>query len=216
MAAGQNSGGGGRSTKGVACFVGHEAGVGLSMNGILRAIVVAVLPLAAAPVLAAAECPALLDHRFARLQDEVPQSLCDYRGRVVLVVNTASYCGFTGQYDGLEKMYAKYREQGLVVIGFPSNDFGSQEPGSNAEIADFCRLTYGVKFPMFAKSEVVGAGANPLYRQLAAATGERPRWNFHKYLIDRSGRKVSSFPSKTAPDSPAFVAAVEKALAERP
>ena len=179
----------------------------------------AVLAILAAPALAPAVeqgCPPLIDHRFQRLQDGATQSLCQFRGKVLLVVNTASYCGFTGQYDGLEKMYAKYREQGLVVIGFPSNDFGSQEPGSNAEIADFCRLTYGVKFPMFAKSEVVGAGANPLYRQLAAATGERPRWNFHKYLIDRSGRKVSSFPSKTAPDSPAFVAAVEKALAERP
>ncbi len=174
------------------------------------------LGLPAAPAWAADACPALLDHRFARLQDDAPQSMCDYRGKVLLVVNTASYCGFTGQYDGLEKMYAKYRDQGLVVVGFPSNDFGGQEPGSNKEIADFCRLTYGVKFPMFAKSDVVGARTNPLYRQLAAATGEKPQWNFHKYLIDRSGTRVQSFPSKTSPDSPAFVAAVEKALAARP
>jgi len=169
-----------------------------------------------AAALAAGACPALLDHRFPRLQDEALQSLCDYRGKVVLVVNTASYCGFTGQYDGLEKMYARYRDQGLVVIGFPSNDFGSQEPGSNKEIADFCRLTYGVKFPMFAKSDVVGPASNALYRQLAAATGERPAWNFHKYLIDRRGLAVGSFPSRTSPDNPAFVAAVEKALAARP
>ncbi|HOB45707.1 MAG TPA: glutathione peroxidase [Zoogloea sp.] len=192
------------------------------MKAILRSMALAALLLAGAGAARAAEgaCPALLNHSFARLQDEAPQpqpqSLCQYKGKVVLVVNTASYCGFTGQYDGLEKMYAKYREQGLVVIGFPSNDFGSQEPGSNKEIAEFCRLTYGVKFPMFAKSDVVGAAANPLYRQLAAATGEKPKWNFHKYLIDRSGQKVMSFPSTTAPDSRTFVAAVEKALAERP
>ena len=168
----------------------------------------------AGPASGASEaCPALLDHSFPRLQDEAPQSLCQYRGKVVLVVNTASYCGFTGQYDGLEKMYAKYKEQGLVVLGFPSNDFGSQEPGNNKEIADFCRLTYGVKFPMLAKTVVSGAGANPLYKQLAAATGERPKWNFHKYLIDRSGAKVTSFSSMTSPDSSRFVSAVEKALA---
>ncbi|RTL32932.1 MAG: glutathione peroxidase [Rhodocyclaceae bacterium] len=161
-------------------------------------------------------CPALLNYTFPRLQDESPQPLCQYRGKVVLVVNTASYCGFTGQYDGLEKMYAKYKDQGLVVLGFPSNDFGGQEPGSNKEIADFCRLTYGVKFPMLGKSDVVGSATNPLYKQLASITGEKPKWNFHKYLIDRSGQKVLSFPSSTAPDSKTFVTAVERALAERP
>ncbi len=188
------------------------------MSALFRTMALALLTVSAAPSVAAdpESCPTLLKHTFARLQDEAPQSLCQHAGKVVLVVNTASYCGFTGQFDGLEKMYAKYQEQGLVVVGFPSNDFGSQDPGSNKEIADFCRLTYGVKFPMFAKSEVVGGGTNPLYRQLAAATGEKPKWNFHKYLIDRSGKKVSSFPSTTAPDSRSFVAAVEKALAERP
>lgn len=170
----------------------------------------------AAPGAAAQACPALLNYTFPRLQDEAPQSLCQYQGKVVLVVNTASYCGFTGQYDGLEKMYAKYKEQGLVVLGFPSNDFGGQEPGSNKEIADFCRLTYGVKFPMLAKSDVLGSSANPLYKQLGSLTGERPKWNFHKYLIDRSGQKVLSFPSTTAPDNKTFVSAVERALAERP
>lgn len=179
-------------------------------------IAVAAIFAAGAAHAATEPCPALLDHNFTRLQDDAPQSLCQYRGKVVLVVNTASYCGFTGQYDGLEKMYAKYRDQGLVVVGFPSNDFGSQEPGSNKEIADFCRLTYGVKFPMFAKSDVTGAATNPLYRQLASATGERPKWNFHKYLIDRSGQKVLSFPSTTSPDSRTLVNAVEKALADRP
>ena len=187
------------------------------MPALRHHLIVAAVVFAAGAAHAATEaCPALLDHNFPRLQDDAPQSLCQYRGKVVLVVNTASYCGFTGQYDGLEKMYAKYRDQGLVVVGFPSNDFGSQEPGSNKEIADFCRLTYGVKFPMFAKSDVTGASTNPLYRQLASATGERPKWNFHKYLIDRSGQKVLSFPSTTSPGSRSLVNAVEKALAERP
>ena len=174
------------------------------------------LTLGVIPVSSAVECPALLNHTFSALQDGKPMPLCQYAGKVILVVNTASFCGFTSQYEGLEKLYAQLKDRGLVVLGFPSNDFGEQEPGSDKEIADFCRLTYGVKFPMFAKSEVVGAGTNPLYRQLAAATGEKPKWNFHKYLIDRSGKKVSSFPSTTAPDSRSFVAAVEKALAERP
>ena len=188
------------------------------MKAILRSMALAALLLAGAGAARAAEgaCPALLNHSFARLQDEAPQpqpqSLCQYKGKVVLVVNTASYCGFTGQYDGLEKMYAKYREQGLVVIGFPSNDFGSQEPGSNKEIAEFCRLTYGVKFPMFAKTEVIGSAAHPLFRQLASLTGERPKWNFHKYLIARDGRTVRSFPSTTEPTDSTFVAAIEDAL----
>jgi len=186
------------------------------MLALCRHILVLALMFVAGAAHAAAEaCPALLDHRFPRLQDDAPQSLCQYKGKVVLVVNTASFCGFTSQYDGLEKMYAKYREQGLVVVGFPSNDFGSQEPGSNKEIADFCRLTYGVKFPMFAKTDVTGSSTNPLYRQLASLTGERPKWNFHKYLIDRSGQKVLSFPSTTSPDSRSLVNAVEKALADR-
>jgi glutathione peroxidase len=188
------------------------------MTRYFRSLAAAILlGLGASAAQAAAEaCPALLDYTFPKLQDDTPQSLCQYRGKVVLVVNTASFCGFTGQYEGLEKMYAKYKEQGLVVIGFPSNDFGSQEPGSNKEIAEFCRLTYGVKFPMLAKSDVVGSGTNPLYKRLASITGEKPKWNFHKYLIDRSGQKVVSFPSTTSPESKTFVNAVEKALAERP
>ena len=148
----------------------------------------------AATVETARGCPPLLDHTFPGLQDEKPRSMCQYAGKVVLVVNTASFCGYTSQYEGLESLYDKYKARGLVVVGFPSNDFGNQEPGSNKEIADFCRLTYGVRFPMFARSSVSGRGANPLYRQLGDSTGERPRWNFHKYLIDRSGTTVKSFP----------------------
>uniref|UniRef100_B1XSB3 Glutathione peroxidase n=1 Tax=Polynucleobacter necessarius subsp. necessarius (strain STIR1) TaxID=452638 RepID=B1XSB3_POLNS len=112
------------------------------------------------------------------LQDEAPQNLCQYQGKVILVVNTASFCGFTSQYEGLEKIYTKYKDQGFVVLGFPSNDFGQQEPGSNKDIADFCKNTYEVKFPMFAKSMVSGNNPNPLFKMLIAKTGTTPKWNF--------------------------------------
>ena len=157
-------------------------------------------------------CPAILQHKFNRLQDEAPQNLCQYAGKVTLVVNTASYCGFTSQYQGLEDLFAKYQSKGLVVLGFPSNDFGQQEPGSSKEIADFCFNTYGVKFPMFSKAVVVGAKRNALYQELAKATGKTPEWNFHKYLIDRNGKVLASFPSNVAPDNKTLLAAIEKAL----
>ncbi|EJE48723.1 glutathione peroxidase [Acidovorax sp. CF316] len=159
-------------------------------------------------------CPATLQHTYLRLQDEKPQSLCQYAGRVVLVVNTASFCGFTGQYKGLEDLYARYKDKGLVVLGFPSNDF-SQESGSNQQIADFCENTFGVKFPMFAKSVVTGAEASPLFRQLAQMSGP-PRWNFHKYLLGRDGKLVDSYTSLTAPDSKSLVRAIEQQLATAP
>ncbi len=169
---------------------------------------------APAPAQAAetAACPATLNHVFARLQDETPQSLCQYSGKVVLVVNTASYCTFTPQYKGLEALYARYRERGLVVLGFPSNDF-AQETGDNRQIADFCENTYGVKFPMFTKSSVRGPQANPLFRQLAQATGRQPLWNFHKYLIARDGSVVTSYTSLTGPDSSTLTKDIEKQLA---
>lgn len=171
----------------------------------------------AAPVQAAAPatCPALLQHQFPRLQDDAPQNLCQYAGKVLLVVNTASYCGFTGQYQGLEAMYAKYQSRGLVVLGFPSNQFGQQEPGSSKDIADFCFNTYGVKFPMFAKSDVKGANKNALYVQLVKATGQEPQWNFNKYLVDRRGKVVASYPSEVEPESAQLVSAVEKALGQK-
>jgi glutathione peroxidase len=165
---------------------------------------------AAAP--AAASCPAILKQSFNRLQDEAPQDLCQYAGKVILVVNTASYCGYTKQYEGLEALYGKYSGKGLVVLGFPSNDFGKQEPGSAKEIADLCYNTYGVKFPMFAKTVVSGTAANPFYASLIKATGKTPAWNFHKYLIDRNGKVVESFPSKVTPEDKQLVGAVEKAL----
>jgi glutathione peroxidase len=159
-------------------------------------------------------CPPILNHRFNRLQDEARQDLCQYSGKVVLVVNTASYCGFTHQYKGLEALQAKYKEKGLVVLGFPSNDFGKQEPGSDKEIADFCFNTYGVKFPMFSKSSVAGSGANPLHAALIKATGTTPKWNFYKYLIDRNGNVTGSYSSLTEPDDKSLVADIEKALVQ--
>ena len=166
-----------------------------------------------APVLpvTASACAPLLQHSFLRLQDEKPQALCQYSGKVLVVVNTASFCGFTSQYAGLEALHKKYRDKGLVVLGFPSNDF-SQETGSNKDIAEFCENTFGVKFPMFAKSGVSGKTANPLYRQLAASTGKAPSWNFHKYVIGRDGQSVSSFGSSVDPANAAFLNDIEKKL----
>ncbi|MBP7606646.1 MAG: glutathione peroxidase [Giesbergeria sp.] len=161
----------------------------------------------------AAACPALLQHTVLRLQDEAPQSLCQYSGKVLLVVNTASFCGFTGQYEGLEALHKRFQAKGLVVLGFPSNDF-SQETGDNKQIAAFCSNTFGVKFPMFTKTGVTGDAASPLYRQLAQQTGKAPQWNFYKYLVGRDGRVLQSYSSMTGPDNAGLVRAVEQALAQ--
>lgn len=171
-------------------------------------------PTAQAPApTAAGACPASLNFRVKRLQDDAPQDLCQYAGRVVLVVNTASYCGYTHQYEGLEALYAKYRDKGLTVLGFPSNDF-QQEPGNSKQIADFCYNTYRVKFPMFSKTAVVGAGASPLYSWLATQTGQPPKWNFHKYLLDRTGRVAAVFPSSVEPSDPTLIKRIDALLAE--
>jgi len=182
----------------------------------LAALAAPALPAATTAAQPAAEagCPALLRHTFPRLQDEKPQSLCQYRGKVLLVVNTASFCGFTPQYEGLEKLHARYKDRGLVVLGFPSNDF-AQEKGSNKEIADFCENTFGVKFPMFGKTAVRGSDANPLFKELAAQTGRAPLWNFHKYLIGRDGKVVASYTSLTKPDDAALLKTLEQQLAAR-
>ena len=163
-----------------------------------------------------AECPALLRYRFNRLQTGEPQSLCQFQGKVLVIVNTASYCGYTGQYEGLQALYRKYKGRGLVVVGFPSNDFGGQEPGSNQEIAQFCRLTYGVQFPMFEKSSVTKVSANPLFASLSASTGVMPQWNFYKYVVDRNGQAVAGYGSRTTPDDRELVRTVERLLAEKP
>jgi glutathione peroxidase len=162
----------------------------------------------------AASCSGLLQQSYLRLQDEKPQSLCQYSGKVVVVVNTASFCGFTSQYEGLEALYAKYKDRGLVVLGFPSNDF-SQETGSNKQIADFCENTFGVKFPMAVKSTVTGKDAIPLFKELAAKTSTPPRWNFYKYVIARDGVQVAAFSSNADPAGAQFVKEIEKQLTAR-
>ena len=181
----------------------------------IYAFIVAALATLASPapnIAAEDPCPSVLDHKFANLMDD-SVSLCQFRGKVLLIVNTASECGYTPQYDGLEKLYRRYRDKGFAVLGFPANDFGGQEPGVNKEIAQFCQVNYGITFPMFAKTSVVGANANPLYRALAAKTGKPPRWNFHKYLLDRSGEPVAAFESAVEPTDPRLTAQIEKLLA---
>jgi glutathione peroxidase len=170
--------------------------------------------LASAASTAAASCPPLLNRSMPNLFDQ-PTSLCQYAGKVLLVVNTASECGYTPQYEGLERLYRKYKDRGLVVMGFPANDFGAQEPGSNKDIAAFCQINYGVSFPMFAKISVAGRNADPLFVQLRTASGSAPGWNFHKYLVDRSGAKVASFASTVAPDDRRLAGDIERLLASR-
>ena len=160
---------------------------------------------------ASVACPALLNHTVPRLQDGKPQSLCQYAGKVLLVVNTASYCGFTSQFEGLESLNAKNAARGLVVLGFPSNDF-RQEDADAKKTAEVCFNTYGVKFPMFATTAVRGGNAHPLFRQLAQATGQQPSWNFAKYLVGRDGKPIAHFDSSAEPTSAAISGAIEKAL----
>jgi glutathione peroxidase len=162
---------------------------------------------------AAAPCASLLSHEVRNILGE-KENLCEYAGKVVLVVNTASQCGYTPQYKGLQSLHEKYKAKGLVILGFPCNDFGKQEPGSEKEIAEFCDRTYAVKFPMFGKTSVA-PGASPFFDGLAKATAQRPQWNFHKYLIARDGSRVASFGSKVEPESRELVARLEEFLAAR-
>src|SRR5258706_9199966 len=166
------------------------------------------------PLASAAVCGNLLDHTVADIIG-TQENLCQYAGKVVLVGNTASYCGYTPQYKGLEALNEKYKARGLVILGFPSNDFGQQEPGSEKEIADFCDRTYAVKFPMFAKTAVKDPGGSAVFDGLAKVTGERPKWNFHKYLVARDGKTAVSFPSKVEPESKEFLSKVEELLAAK-
>lgn len=147
----------------------------------------------------AADCPTLLNRTITTLQgDKI--NLCQYAGKPILVVNTASRCGFTPQFDQLESMYSKYGQRGLLVLGFPSNDF-KQELSTKGEIANFCKSTYKVKFPMSEPSIVTGTNANDLFKALAKSTGTEPQWNFHKYLISTDGKTVYSFATEIEPDS---------------
>ncbi|RDZ28401.1 glutathione peroxidase [Lysobacter silvisoli] len=184
----------------------------LSSPQVRRSAAVAALSLLLVAGLASA-AGALLDRSFRPLAGKAPVNLQrQYGGDVLLVVNTASKCGFTPQFEALEGLQAKYKAQGFAVLGFPSGDFKAQEFDDEKQIQEFCTLTYGVKFPMFEKVHVIGDQATPLYRDLAQAAGEAPKWNFHKYLIGRDGRLIASYGSKTKPDDPAVVAAIEAAL----
>ena len=168
------------------------------------------LPLLVMPL---AEASSVLDHHYRPLASRQSVHLAsEHAGKVLLVVNTASRCGYTGQYEGLEALHQRLQERGFAVLGFPSNDFLGQEPGSEEEIAQFCTLTYGVKFPMYEKVVVKGGQATGLYRDLAAATGVAPGWNFHKYLVGRDGQVLAQFPSKVRPDDPQLLVAIARAL----
>jgi glutathione peroxidase len=158
------------------------------------------------------------DYSFNTLMGKEKLPLSSYKGDVIMVVNTASKCGFTPQYAALEKLYNTYKAQGFVIIGVPSNDFGKQEPGSSQEIADFCKINYGVTFPMTAKEDVRGKHRHPFYRwaKKELGFGAGPKWNFHKYLINRRGELIDYFNSTTAPDAKRVINAIEKALNEKP
>lgn len=169
---------------------------------------------AAAALLAVASLRAASLHDFTMDSiDGQPVPLAQYKGKVALVVNVASRCGFTPQYTALEAVYRKYKDRGVVVLGFPANNFRGQEPGTNAEIADFCKRTYDVTFPMFSKISVLGEDKAPLYKFLTAG-GNEIEWNFTKFVVGKDGQVVARFPSKVTPDSPEVVAAIEKALAQ--
>ena len=144
--------------------------------------------------------------------DGKPAPLSAYQGKVVLIVNVASRCGFTPQYAGLEALYEKYKDRGFVILGFPANNFGGQEPGTNEEIKTFCSTKYNVTFPMYSKISVKGDDKAPLYQFLTAATGGEIQWNFTKFLVDKSGKVVARFEPKVTPESPDVAAAIEKAL----
>ncbi len=148
--------------------------------------------------------------------DGRPMPLANFKGKVLLVVNTASFCGFTKQNAGLQALYQRYEAKGLVVIGVPSNDFGEQEPKAEGEIADFCKGAFGVTFPLTTKQVVKGADAHPFYTWAAATLGSAnaPRWNFHKYLVSADGQLASAFPTQTEPLSPKVIAAIEAELAK--
>jgi len=164
------------------------------MKKLLRLLLLALLPGAAASA-----CPTLLDQRFTTLQGG-KLDLCRHAGKPILVVNTASKCGYTQQFEKLEVLNKRYGPRGLLVVGFPSNDF-NQELATNEEVARFCKLTYAIEFPMVERGSVTGPKADPFFRQLAAAAGQAPQWNFHKYLIAPDGRTVYSFGSRVEPDA---------------
>ena len=191
--------------------------MGVSRLGLARHLglaALAIILLAAAP--AKVKAVTAFDFSFETLNG-APLPLANFKGKALLVVNTASFCGYTPQYAGLQDLWERYREKGLVVLGVPSNDFGAQEPGSAQEIKQFCEVNFDVDFPMTAKQTVVGENAHPFYRWVAGALGEdaAPRWNLHKYLISPDGEIAGVFPSKVEPLSSQMIEAVETHLPRR-
>jgi glutathione peroxidase len=185
------------------------------MKRLLSGLAVAGMLVAPTSIIAqsGAQMGSAFDQSFVAI-DGSPMPLAKFRGKVLLIVNTASFCGFTKQYDGLQKLHDTFGPQGLVVIGVPSNDFGSQEPKANAEIAEFCQGAFSITFPLTEKMVVKGKGAHPFYAWAGATLGEAatPRWNFHKYLVGRDGRLLASFTAQVAPDASTLVKAIETAL----
>lgn len=183
---------------------------------LIPAIASMLLPSISIPNAAANEkltCGELLDFNFKPLGQNEPVNLCQqYSGKLIMVVNTASKCAFTPQYEGLETLYSRYKDQGFVVLGFPSNDFAGQEPGTESQIKEFCELTYGVNFPMFEKTHAEKSSAAPFYQKLASVAGEYPAWNFHKYLIGADGKLIASIKSYTKPDSDKVIKLIEENL----
>lgn len=165
------------------------------------------------PFVSANQCPDVLKFMKRKLNSQETVNMCsEYKGKTLLIVNTASYCGFTPQFEGLEKLYGNYKDDGLVVLGFPSHDF-NQEDKDEGKTAELCELTYGVKFPMFEATTVKGDGADPLYRMLAKKSGTTPKWNFYKYLVDKNGNVVDAYSSFTKPTDKDFIEEIEKTLA---
>lgn len=160
-------------------------------------------------------CPDILNYTFKRLDQPKDEKLCEqYSGKLLLIVNTASKCAFTPQYDGLEQLYREYKNRGLVVLGFPSNDFAGQEPGTEKQILNFCRLTYNVEFPMFKKVHIIEKSADPFFQKLADLSGEHPKWNFHKYLISADGQLIGSFKSHVKPSDSGLLKLINQHLPE--
>lgn len=179
----------------------------------MKKVISLVLLMASSQFAMASECPDLLKFAKRKLNSQEVVNMCDaYKGKTVLFVNTASKCGFTPQFEGLEALYSSYKEQGLVILGFPSNDF-NQEFGDEKQTAELCELTYGVKFPMFESISVRGDNADPLYVMLTQKAGSEPKWNFYKYLMDKNGNVLESYSAFTKPDNEDFIADIQAALA---
>lgn len=177
-----------------------------------RTIIGLVALLILSPAFGAQECPSLLKFMKRKLNSQETVNMCEeYNGKALLIVNTASYCGYTPQFKGLEALYSEYKDKDFVVLGFPSDDF-NQESNDESKTAEVCELTYGVKFPMFEPTSVKGDNAEPLFRMLAKETGEYPSWNFNKYLVDKQGNVVSHYGSRVKPNNNKLVADIEAAL----